>query len=224
MKRPLHTILRILLVFIPVLLVLAQARAQSDTVYVGQTTVLDVIETPGVSYYWELYDDVNGIDFVTDPGNCPPGEAFFVGGINTGDSVEVMWLVPGTYFFKVTATDSCTNNLKVGKIVVIEALPTAVFLDPEPVCAGDTAVLTLVLTGTAPWSVTFTDGTTSWTIDDIQFSPYPFQLIPTPTVPGNYQYWVSSVTDATGQTDDTPGDPVILTIHPKPVTSPIYRY
>jgi hypothetical protein len=226
MKRPMHMILRLMLVFIPVLLALAHANAQvGNTVYAGQSSVLSVEKTEGVTYYWELYNDVTGLNLAVVPGNCPPAEAYFVGGVNTGDSVEVMWLVPGTYFYKVTATDSCTNNIKVGRMEVLEALPYAVFLDPAPICTGDTAMLTVEITeGTGPWDVTFTDGTTVWTINDIQVSPYIFQLIPTPAVPGSYQYWITSVTDSNGITSDTPSAPVTLIVKPKPVTSPIYRY
>jgi len=224
MKLKSHTILRLLLVFIPVVLALANARAQGDTVCVGGTSVWVVEEVPGDSYTWELYNDVTSINFATDPGNCPPTEAFFVGGVDTGDSVEVMCLVPGTYFIKVTATDSCTNNIKIGKIVVEECYSYATFLDPGDVCAGDTAMLTIEITGASgPWDVTFTDGTTVWTIEGITASPHPFPLIPTPTVPGVYLYWITSVRNPY-MTNDTPGDPVTLIVKTKPVTSAIYRY
>jgi hypothetical protein len=226
-KRSLHSIVRLVLAFLPVLLALAQAKGQQgvDTVYSGQSTVQAVVEFEGVTYSWELYKDVTNIDFATDPGNCPPAEAYFVGGINIGSSVEIMWAVPGTYFFKVTAADACTDNLKVGKKVVLESMSEAEFLEPDPICQGDTAIMTIVITGgIGPWEVTFTDGITVWTVQDIMESPYSFPLIPSPAVPGNYPYWITSVTSGTGMVNDTPSDPVILIVHPKPVTSPIYRY
>jgi hypothetical protein len=224
MKLRPHTILRLMLVFILAVMALAQARAQGDTVCVGQTSIWAVEEVPGVTYAWELYNDVVGINLAVVPGNCPPTEAYFVGGVNTGDSVEVMCLVPGTYFIKVTATDSCTNNLKVGMIVVEGCYSYTTFLEPEPACAGDTAMLTIEITGAqGPWIVTFTDGTTTWTTDTITSSPYTFPLIPTPAVPGAYQYWITSVSNPY-MTNDTPGDPVTLIVNPKPVTSQIYRY
>jgi hypothetical protein len=224
-KRFTHIVLRLVLVFIPVLLTLPQARAQGDTVCAGQTSVWAVEEVPGDTYFWELYNDVTGLNLAVVPGNCLASEAYFVGGANTGDSVEVMCLVPGTYFIKVTATDSCTNNIKVGRIEVVECYSTAIFLEPEPVCSPDTAIMTIGITGgTGPWNVSFTDGTTIWTIGDIQASPYTFPLIPTPTIPGAYEYWIISVTNGAGLTNDTPSDPVTLIVKPKPVTSPIYRY
>jgi hypothetical protein len=200
----------LLLVFIPVLMVLAQARAQGDTVCVGETSVWVIEEDVGVDYYWELYNDVDNINLAIVPGNCPPTDAYFVGGVNTGDSVEVMCLQPGTYFIKVTATDTCTNNIKVGKIVVEECFSYATLLEPDDVCAGDTAMLTIEITGApGPWVVTFTDGITVWT-ENITSSPHTFPLIPTPALPGTYTYWITSVSNPY-MTNDTPGRSCNLT-------------
>lgn len=218
-------VLRLLLTLVAVVMALAQARAQADTVCAGETSIWSVEAVPGVSYYWELYNDVEGLNLAVTPGNCPPAEAYFVDGINTGDSVNVMCVVAGNYFIKVTATDSCTNNIKVGKIVVIPCYSYAELLEPEPVCSGDTALFTVEITGgVGPWSVTYTDGVTEWTIDDIPSSPYTFQHIPTPTIPGTYQYWITRLVNGVGYVTDTPGDPVTLIVKPKPVTSPIFRY
>jgi hypothetical protein len=220
-----HTIFRLLLVIIPVLLAMAQARAQGDTVCVGGTSTWVVENVPGDSYVWELYNDVEGLNLAVEPGNCPVSEAYFVDGVNTGDSVEVMCLVPGTYFIKVTATNECpTNNLKIGRIVVEECYSYAIFLEPDPICSDDKAMMTLVITGGAgPWDVTFTNGTDIWTMY-VTVSPFTFQLIPTPTLPGSYQYWITSVTNAVGIINNEPSDPVTLIVKPRPVTSPIYRY
>ena len=223
MKRLLHTILRLLLVMIPAMLVLVQARAQGDTVCVGQTSTWAVEDVPGNTYYWELYNDVTNINFATDPGNCPPSDAYFVGGVNTGDSVEVMCLVPGTYFIKVMASDSCTNNIKIGRIEVVGCYSYATLLEPVPFCSGDTALMTIEITGApGPWVVIFTDGISTWT-ENVTSSPHVFLLIPTPAVPGSYEYWITSVSN-TYVTNDIPGDPVTLIVKTKPVTSPIYRY
>lgn len=227
MNRLLHnTILRLALAILPVMLALTNVRAQEGNwVYAGQTTVLAVEPQEGVSYFWELYNDVEGLNLAVVPGNCPATEAYFVGGVNTGDSVEVMWLVPGFYFFKVTATDSCTNNIKLGKMEVLESESYAVFLEPDSICPGDAAWLTLEITGgPGPWDVTYTDGVTEWTILGIETSPHPFMLDPTPQTAGTYPYWVISVTNIYGITNNVPSDPVNLIVKPKPVTSPITRY
>jgi len=224
-KRISHIVLRLILVIIPVMLALTQVRAQGDTVCVGASSKWAVEAVPGHNYTWELYNDVDGINLAMVPGNCPSSEAYFIGGVNSGDSVEVMCQVAGTYFIKVTATDTCTDNIKIGKIEVVPCLSYAEFLEPPPVCSGDTALLTVEVTGApGPWDISYTDGTTVWTIEGIETSPYTFQHVPTPTAAGSYTYWIISVTNPYGMTNTDPSDPVILIINSKPVTSPIYRY
>jgi hypothetical protein len=205
------------MVFIPLLMAVAPAMAQ-NSVYAGHASDLSVVPIPGDTYVWELYKDITGINFATDPGNCPPGDAYFTGPA-TGPAVNVMWVTPGVYFFKVTASRAgCTMNLKVGKMTVLDSLPTATILDPQPLCSGSTANLTVQLNGTPPWSFTYTDGTTPVTINGIMTSPY---LLPvSPTITTNYT--ITSVTDIFG-TNNIPSNTVTLIVKPTPVTNPIWH-
>jgi hypothetical protein len=212
MNRPKYIILRLLLAVFLLAAAMAPAMAQ-NTVYAGQASDLTVVGVPGVTYEWELYNDVTNINLVTTPGNCPPSEAYFTAG-STGPSVNVMWLVPGVYFYKVTAnTDTCSDNVKVGRMVVLFELPTAIIEPPPPICAGDSVHLTVQLTGTAPWSITLTDGTNSWTFSNITSSPYSLTVPVIPMVTTNY--WISEVTDAHG-TNTTPSPPVEQVVNPRP--------
>jgi hypothetical protein len=218
-KRPKYIILRLLLAAMPLLMAMAPAMAQ-DTVYAGQASDLSVVEIPGDTYVWELYNNVAGINFATDPGNCPPGDAYFTLG-NTGPTVNVMWLAPGLYFYKVTAyRGTCTMNLKVGKKVVRE-LPTAIIDPPPPICIGDSVHLTVRLTGAAPWSITLTDGGNNYVFSNIISSPFNLTV---PVIPlATTSYWISSVTDAY-MTNTTPSPQVVQVVNPKPVNSHIYQY
>ena len=219
MNRPKYIFLKMLMIVISLVLAVAPAMAQ-DTVYEGQNTDLSVFEIPGDTYEWELYLDVTGINFAVDPGNCPPNRAYFTAG-STGPVVNVMWATPGTYFYKVTAhRGTCTMNLKVGKKVV-KPLPTATILPPEPICYGDSAHLTVILTGTAPWSITLTDGTNSWIFNNITSSTYNLTVPVIPLV--TTTYWISSVTDFY-VTNTTPSPPVVQVVNPLPVNSRIYQY
>lgn len=219
MKRPKHIFLRLLLVAIPLLTAMAPAMAQ-NTVYTGQATDLSVIPVPGDTYVWELYNNVTGINFVTDPGNCPPAEAYFTG-TNTGPTVNVKWLKAGTYFFKVTAyRGGCTMNLKVGKMTVLWEIPTATLDPPPPICAGDSVHLTVHLTGTAPWSITLTDGVNNYVFNNIMTNTYTLTVPDIPSV--TTTYWISEVTDA-NTTNTTPSASVIQVVKPSPSTGPIYH-
>lgn len=202
------------------LMAMASVMAQT-TVYTGQTSQLSVVSIPGDTYTWELYNDVTGINFVSDPGNCPAAQAQFENGVSSGPSVNVTWLTPGTYFYKVTANrGGCSMNLKVGKMTVIPSEePTAVIQQPPPICAGDTAQLVITLTGQAPWSIVLFNGVSTVTYNDITSSPF---VIPVnPTVSTTYQ--ILQVSDANG-TNTTPSQPVEVMVKPRPVSSHIYQY
>jgi len=202
---------------------MAQIAVNQSVVYVGETTTLDVEQKPGDSYIWELYSD-STVNFAVAPADVSPSYAEFVGGINTGTTVEVLWKEPGLYFYKVNALNitGCTNNLRIGMVKVLEALPTAT-LTSTTICIGETATLTVELTGTGPWSFTYTDGTTTKTVTGIQTSPYELKIDPNPKT--TTEYTIISVTDKWG-TNLYPVDPpkVIQEVNPKPDSSKIYKY
>jgi hypothetical protein len=220
MKRPEYIFLRWLLVAIPLLTALAPAMAQ-DTVYTGQSTNIAVQAIPGDTYVWELYNNVTGVNFAVDPGNCPASDAYFTGG-STGPAVNVMWLKQGTYFYKVKAMrGGCTMNLKVGKMTVLWEIPTAVLEPPPPICVGDSVHLRVHLTGTAPWSITLTDGVNSFVFSNIMSTPFDLTVPISPVT--TTTYWISEVSDA-NTTNTIPSPPVIQVVNPKPVNSKIYQY
>ena len=109
--------MRLALVVLLPLLTLVSARAQT-VVYEGVTTQLNIQAIAGHTYAWEIYDDAT-VDFAVVQGKCPVTSASFTAG-NTGSSVQVKWIKPGIYFYKVTARDAalCAMNLKVGMIKV----------------------------------------------------------------------------------------------------------
>ena len=111
-------------------------------------------------------------------------------------------------------------NLKVGKMVVLWSMPTAVILPPPPICAGDSVHLTVLLTGTAPWSITLTDGVNNFVFNNITSSPFTLTVPMLPLV--TTTYWISEVTDA-HVTNTTPSPPVVQVVRPKPSTGPVYH-
>lgn len=200
---------------------LAPAMAQT-LVYTGDTTPLSVTDD-GTNYYvWDLYNDAT-VDFAKVTGTAVAnGDAVFVGGINSGPTVSVQWLKPGTYFFKVTATEKivgCTSNFKIGIIEVKLSVKAEIAAGP-PVCAGEPITLTVTLTGTAPWDYTYTDGINSWTRTNITTSPDVITVAPGPVI--TTDYWISSVKDVYG-TNTTPSDKATQKINPLPAPSLIYH-
>jgi hypothetical protein len=220
MNRLLRDMIRLaLVVLLPLLLALAPAMAQ-NVAYQGDTTPLSVVQVPGNTYKWEIYND-GTVNFAAVPGNCPTALADFVGG-NTGSSVTVKWFKPGIYFFKVTAHDAagCTMNLKVGMIKVEQVIPTAIITPPTNfICVGDTYPLEVVFTGNGPWKFTYTDGTNSWTVDNITAKKYTINVKPN----GTTVYSVTNVQDQY-ETNTKASPTVTLVVKPLPVNGKIYQY
>jgi len=209
-----------LAVLLLLLLALAPAMAQ-NVVYMDETSTLSVKQVPGETYSWELYND-GTVNFAAVAGNCPATSATFVGG-NTGASVNVNWLQPGFYFFKVTAWNvtGCTNNLEVGMVEVKPVLPTAEILPPVPdfVCIGEQITLQVKLTGLSPWEFTYTDGFDFWTIKGVTDPVYNLTIKPVASA----QYWITEVKNANGS-NTTPSAKVVVVVNPKPEISKIYQY
>ncbi|MBK7336731.1 MAG: gliding motility-associated C-terminal domain-containing protein [Saprospirales bacterium] len=79
-----------------------------------------------------------------------------------------------------------------GTPVIFHLVPTAVLSGTQDICLGDNAVLPIVLTGDAPWSVTVSDGTTSLTQSGINSTNYNF-VIPAPA--GKPPYTITAMND-----------------------------
>jgi hypothetical protein len=219
-----------LAVLLLMLLALAPAMAQiavpKNVVYQGDTTTLSVTEFPYETYSWELYND-STVDFAQTPGACPTNLADFVGG-NIGHSVQVEWKEPGIYFYKVTAWNitGCTNNLRIGVMKVLEALPKAVLeVNPDSICEGEWADLTVEFSARGPWSMKLQakdlkTGIASIEIfKDIQETDNPFHIPVGPKT--TTEYTVIEVSNKFGvQTE--PSNLVKLTVHPLPPKTPIY--
>lgn len=224
MMKILHSNLRTALLVAALWLAVASAAAQGGgAVYQGQTSPLSVTPVAGQTYAWELYNQVAGINLVAVAGNCPASEAYFVGGIQTGPAVQVMWLQPGTYYAKVTISDSCSSDIQVAEIVVLPGYSTALLQPPQAVCVGDKASFTIEIQDSyGPWQVEISDGAQTWQFTVTQ-SPQTFVFDATPTLAGSYAYRIVKVTNIHGLVNSTPGADVSLSVMRLPVTTPITR-
>ncbi len=222
MKRTVYHIIRLTLILSSVVLTVANSAAQTFTVYQGETIELSVDQGRNYTYSWELYNDPTGIDFANDLGNALADEAYFVDGDNEGATVNVTWLEPGEYFFRVMAWDevACTNNVKVGRLEVLESIPTAAMeLFPDEICVNDDAILTINFTGTPDWTFDlevedeFGTHTETYTSTEAEYV-----LTVSPVVTTTYR--ITRVVNEFGESVDQ--DEVTLTVHPLPEMSPIY--
>ena len=143
--------------------------------------------------------------------------------ITTNDSeIQIDWgTTVGTYTLYVVETtgDGCTGD-SVMLDVVVNPLPTATIV-ADSVCSGYSATLTLNLTGQAPWTVDYSDGTNTYTAN-ANTTPYTVAL---PAYTTSQTITITGVTDGHNCDADNAGLPSTgVTIFPKPTTGAIYHY
>ena len=85
----------------------------------------------------------------------------------------------------------CSNTATGSALVWVNPLPTATISGSHTICEGATASLTVDLTGTAPWSISYFDGTTPVIVTDILATPYVFDVTPAVTT----EYTLIGVSD-----------------------------
>jgi hypothetical protein len=192
-----------------------------ESVYLGETSTLSVDQKGADTYVWELYSD-STVNFALESGDPSPMDYAEFIGPNDGSMVYVQWKKPGIYFYKVTGLDAagCTMNLKIRKMIVKEAIPTAVITPPDPdwICEGESMPLEVIFTGTAPWEFSFTDGTA---VQSLTATESPYKLSVKPQVPT--QYWITSVKDKYGH-NEAESQKVWIIVYPRPESSRIYPY
>jgi hypothetical protein len=137
------------------------------------------------------------------------------------NSITVTWSsTPGVDNLSVIETNS---NGCVGDTITLPVrrmpLPTTTVSGTTALCISDSANVSIALTGTSPWSVTYTNGTTPTTVNNITASPYIFN---TGGLTSTKTFSVSAVTDRLGCSGSSSGSAVV-TVNPKPSTSAIFH-
>jgi len=117
----------------------------------------------------------------------------------------------GTY--TVLASDivnNCELMMNGNAIITILPLPTATITGTTSICAGENAELSVALTGTAPFSLEFSDG---FTANNIETSPYIREVSPAQTT----EYSITEVSDV--NCSNTGSGSATVTILPLPTAT-----
>lgn len=105
--------------------------------------------------------------------------------------------------------------------IILNPLPT-IALTGDEVCENDSSSVNFTLTGTAPWDIVLTDGSSnySFTVSNANAT-----VTVDAFAPGTTNVSVVSVTDANGCAADLSGvTPATCTINAKPSTGAIYHF
>ena len=150
---------------------------------------------------------------------CPytPGNYTYVwnpSGV-TGTPAHVAGLNPTTY--TVTATNTANPQCSLSDTVFVPfhcngcIVPHAVMSGKDTICQGDSTQLSVALTGVKPFKIKLSNGSTKWTVSNINTNTYTFYAKNAGT------YKVDSVWDAT--CDTTGEGNAVLTVNALPTMS-----
>jgi hypothetical protein len=189
----------------------AFAPAPTDkTVCDGQSVVFSGAATgSNLNYKWQLSTD--GGSTFTDLTN---------GGIYSGVTTNTLTINPASvsmngYRYKLVIVGSCTPDIEKIVLLTVNPRPTSVISGSTTVCENSPATISIALTGTAPWNITYSDGTNSTSVTTSS-STYTFNV----SLATTKTYTVSSLLDAncTAAAGDRTGSAVI-TVNPLPTIS-----
>ncbi len=158
------------------------------------------------------------IDISTTNSTCGEANGSLTLGIVTGGTAPYTYSVDGS-LYSVTTTYS---NLPAGShsinvkdnngcefitfISISEIpVPSATINGNVSICSGSSATISVTLTGTSPWSLTYSDGITPVTINNVLSSPYEFIVSPETTT----TYLITEVSDGNCSSGNTHGSAVI---------------
>jgi large repetitive protein len=100
----------------------------------------------------------------------------------------------GSLYYYVKVSGSCGSEVtsNVSGVITITSLTATPSLSPTSISCGSSSSLSVALTGTSPWDVTYSDGSNSFSVYGITTSPRALALV-SPT--SSTTYTISSIVD-----------------------------
>ncbi|WP_281231469.1 T9SS sorting signal type C domain-containing protein [Flavobacterium gelatinilyticum] len=165
------------------------------------------------TYLWQMSSTSSTAGFTNAPGTN-----------NMINYIPTTELTRNTWFRRIVTSGpgTCSNTSAV-VLIKVNPKPTSVISGTTSICAGNGTTISIALTGTSPWNLTYTDGTTSTISTNITSSPYTFTVSPAST----RTYTITALSDAncTAQAVNMTGNAAItvstsptITTQPQPVS------
>ena len=176
-------------------------------------------------FVWAIYNSSATPTDVLDPAGALDPAIAFVDGQYAGRTVEVTGLDPGKYYVRIHVWDeiSCTDNIEMHVLEVIESKPTAELIG-DSLCIGEPAEIKIIFTGIGPYDIEYTygDGTNIVNMNGIVENEITIPIFD-PLPVGTTNFWVMTVTDqCTVNSYELDPVEVGVLIYPIPENSKIY--
>lgn len=215
--------------------------ADNHTPALNTDTYTDPLDVISKNEYWSVYGSVASTAVVRlrwdSQSTIIPPAASSRSKLRVAEWNGSSWVNRGAAAISGTATaGTFTTN---GSVTItnpahyltigVESLPTVTITSGDDEICNDgvsTANITVALTGDGPWTIRYkVNGGSETTVPNIGFTPYPIpisSLSPGISGPGDYEYTISYITDATGATgvkDFTSSVTITVNESPSPAIS-----
>ncbi len=189
--------------------------ANYTVTFVNGKLTVDALPVPAISGSASVTQAPATVTYTTDAGMNNYVWTVTAGGkITSGagtNKVVVDWSEISNQSITVSYTNVNGCSGTATKSITLFPLPTAVLSGSATICPETVTKLSVVLTGTAPWKITYSDGTISKTVSNIVTSPYLIDIIPPSGATTTYT--ITDVTDANNMSNKGSGTAVV-TVYP----------
>jgi len=188
------------------------------TPYIGNATVKIRFRYTATFGYWWAIDNINITGDQTSGITWSPNTGLYTDAAGTaaytGTAAATVYANPAT---TTTYTATATNGIgctRTSTRTVTVRDNAAVISGTAGICSGASTPITITFSGSGTWNVTYTNGTTPVTVNNIATSPYTFNVSPTTTT----TYSLISVSNQYGCSGTISGSAVI-TVTPGPTSN-----
>ncbi len=155
----------------------ATISANNNPVCLGDNAEFTITGTNGATVTYNINGGSN-LTTILNGGTS----TFMINGVSADQTINLVSVEIGT----------CSKALSENSTINIIPAPTATISGNAEICSGTTASISVAFTGSAPWSINYTDGTTPVTVNNISENPYAFSVSPFTTT----TYSLTSMNDA----------------------------